>query len=421
MKQVVKHFIESMQICSPSDRLIIALSGGADSVALLRVMLQLGYHVHCVHCNFHLRGDESDRDEHFVRQLCQQLGVDLSVEHFDTRQYAANHHLSIEMAAREQRYARFEEIRLQIGAQFIAVAHHKDDSVETMLLNLVRGTGINGLIGIKPKNGTIVRPLLCVGREQILQYLHTLHQAFVTDSTNLHDDFQRNKIRLSVLPLLKEINPSLTDSLTETASHLRDVAIIYNKVLEEKRTLFVHDNTLCLDLLRTEDCASALLFEMLRSYGFTATQCNNMLGASQGSRFYSVEWQALIDRNRLLLKPKGNTVPLPQLHVEVVEIGDDFVIPRKKELACLDADKLRLPLQVRRWQQGDKFVPFGMHGKKLISDYLTDRKFSQYQKEQTFVVCSKGEIVWIIGERPDNRYRITDNTRRAALIYSISQ
>ena len=421
MRQIVKHFIESRRLCSSTDRLLVALSGGADSVALLRVMLQLGFQVHCVHCNFHLRGDESDRDEHFVRRLCQQLRVELSVEHFDTRRYATDHHISLEMAARQQRYARFEEIRRQIGAQFIAVAHHKDDSVETLLLNLVRGTGINGLTGIKPKNGVVIRPLLCVSREQILQYLHTLHQAFVTDSTNLDDDFQRNKIRLNVLPLLKDMNPSLIDSLTETASHLRDVAIIYNKVLEEKRTSLMHDNILCLDLLRTEECASTLLFEMLRSYGFTITQCNNMLGAFQGSRFFSAEWQALIDRDRLLLKPRDIPESLPRLHIDIVEIDDDFVIPRQKAMACLDADKLQLPLQVRRWQQGDKFVPLGMHGKKLVSDYMTDRKFSQYQKEQTFVACSRGDIVWLVGERPDNRYRITHDTRRAALIYSISQ
>ena len=228
-KNRIQHAIEEKELFALNDKVLVALSGGADSVALLRVLTDLGYLCECAHCNFHLRGEESDRDEWFVRSLCQELQVPLHVKHFETESYAKEKQVSIEMAARELRYAWFEELRKETEAVVIAVAHHRDDSVETFLLNLIRGTGINGLKGIQSKNGNIVRPLLETSREDILDYLAHLKQDYVTDSTNLQDEYMRNKIRLNLLPIMKEMNPSIMESIQETAQKLADAAVIYNE------------------------------------------------------------------------------------------------------------------------------------------------------------------------------------------------
>ena len=229
LKQDVQKFIEEKKLFNLQDKILVALSGGADSVALLRVLQSLGYICECAHCNFHLRGLESDRDETFVRQLCEKQRILLHVTHFDTSAYAKDHHLSIEMAARELRYEWFEHIRKEIGASVIAVAHHRDDSVETFLLNLMRGAGINGLRGIPVKNGKIVRPLLSVSREDILDYLQAIHQEYVTDSTNLEDEYMRNKIRLNILPAMKEVNPSIMETIQETTFRFSEISNIYQQ------------------------------------------------------------------------------------------------------------------------------------------------------------------------------------------------
>ncbi|WP_347030861.1 tRNA lysidine(34) synthetase TilS, partial [Bacteroides intestinalis] len=232
-KKKIEQYIDQEKLFTREDKILVTLSGGADSVALLRLLLDMGYTCEAAHCNFHLRGDESVRDEMFVRELCLQLVVPLHVQHFQTMEEAEKRHISIEMAARELRYAWFEQLRLQQGADVIAVAHHKDDSVETLLLNLIRGTGINGLLGIRPKNGNIVRPLLCLDRKEITEYLQEIGQSYVTDSTNLQDEYTRNKIRLNLLPLMQEINPSVKESLLRTSEHLNDAALLYKKGIEE--------------------------------------------------------------------------------------------------------------------------------------------------------------------------------------------
>lgn len=212
---------------------IVALSGGADSVCLLRVMLSMGYNVEAAHCNFRLRGDESNRDEEFCTSLCARLDVPLHKVHFDTREYASLHKVSIEMAARELRYAYFEQLRLAIGADGIVVAHHSDDNVETILLNLVRGTGIYGLEGIKPRNGFILRPLLCLSKNEILDYLSSVNQDFITDSSNLVDDVQRNKIRLNLMPVLRSVNPSASENILTTAENISQAARVYSHAINE--------------------------------------------------------------------------------------------------------------------------------------------------------------------------------------------
>lgn len=422
IKQSVTQFIEKEKLFTLKDKILVALSGGADSVALLRLLQALGYTCEAAHCNFHLRGEESDRDEKFVRRLCEQLNVPLHVVSFETTQYAAKKHISIEMAARELRYQWFAELKNECRASVIAVAHHQDDSVETLLLNLIRGTGINGLLGIRPKNGDIVRPLLCVSRKEIIGYLSEIGQEYVTDSTNLQDEYTRNKIRLNLLPLMEEINPSVKDSIMTTSNYLSEVANLYNIGIADGRQRVSVPEGIDIERLMKEPMPKALLFEILHPLGFNSAQAEDIfksLKGQPGKQFRSKGWRIIKDRELLLIineEEKNNTAPTFELVTEELEYTPDFIIPRKKDIACFDADKLKGNLAIRRWQQGDVFVPFGMRGKKRVSDYLTDRKKSLAEKEQQWVLCCGDDIVWLIDERTDNRFRIDETTRRVVVI-----
>lgn len=350
----------------PADKILIALSGGADSVALLCLLQTLGYECEAAHCNFHLRGEESDRDEAFVRQLCTKRQVPLHTVHFDTLRTAEERHISIEMAARELRYEWFEKIRTKSNANVIAVAHHQDDSVETLLLNLIRGTGINGLRGIRPKNGHIVRPLLCLDRNEIINYLNRIGQDYVTDSTNLQDEYTRNKIRLNLLPMMQEINPSVKESILNTAEHLNEASAIYKKGIEEGIQRVRTAKGIHIGTLMHEPAPKTLLFEILYPLGFNATQVEDICRALEGQPgkvFTSGHWRVVKDREYLLIETCQQATQ-PTLTMEEHILTPDFIIPRDKTVACFDADKLMLPLSLRLWQKGDDFIPFGMKGRK---------------------------------------------------------
>ena len=424
IQQRIKQYIEKEDLFSSGSKILIALSGGADSVALLCILHAAGYPCEAAHCNFHLRGEESNRDEQFVRQLCKKYGIHLHTIDFDTTRYAAEKHISIEMAARELRYNWFEEIRNQCRADVVAIAHHQDDSVETILLNLIRGTGITGLLGIRPRNGVIVRPLLCINREEIMRYLQSIGQDYVTDSTNLEDEYTRNKIRLNLLPLMQTINPSVKNSLIETGNYLSDVATIYNRYIEEAKTRIATTEGIRICELVKEPAPEALLFEILHPLGFNSAQIKDIvhsLHGQSGKQFSSKAWRVIKDREFLLLEKiqSEDKEELPfQIIKEEKEYTSDFQIPRKKGTACFDADKLDGTISYRKWRTGDTFIPFGMKGKKKVSDYLTDRKFSISQKERQWVLCCGERIAWLIGERTDNRFRIDETTRRV-VIYTI--
>ena len=421
IEQRVIRYIEKEQLFSQNSKILVALSGGADSVALLRILHSLGYECEAAHCNFHLRGKESDRDEMFVRQLCQQYNIPLHITDFDTTRYAEEKHISIEMAARELRYEWFEKKRIECHANRIAVAHHQDDSIETMLLNLIRGTGITGLLGIRPINGYIVRPLLCVSRKEIVCYLQSIGQEYVTDSTNLEDEYTRNKIRLHLLPLMQEINPDIKNSLITTGNHLNDVATIYNKSISEAKARVITSEGILISAILQEPSPETVLFEILHPLGFNPAQIKDIyhsLDGQSGKQFSSKEWKVIKDRDFLLLekiRPERKDTPSFQLIREESEYTTDFQIPHEKEVACFDADKLSGTITIRRYQAGDTFIPFGMKGKKKVSDYLTDRKFSISQKERQWVLCCNEQIAWLIGERTDNRFRIDENTRRVVI------
>ncbi|MBP9553656.1 MAG: tRNA lysidine(34) synthetase TilS [Bacteroides sp.] len=416
----VKEFIEKEDLFSKQDKILVALSGGADSVALTRILITLGYHCEAAHCNFELRGEESDRDEDFVRNFCRSLNIKCHSIHFETRRYAAQQSISIEMAARELRYNWFSKICEESDCQVVAVAHHKDDSVETMLLNLIRGTGINGLLGIRPKNGNVVRPLLCASRQEVVAYLHRMNQTYVTDSTNLEDEYTRNKIRLNLLPLMEEINPSVKDGLVKTASYLNDISKVYQQAIKESidRIFITPEKEISIEKLMNEPAPQALLFEVLSPLGFNSTQVEEVYGSlngQPGKRFISSQWQVVKDRDLLLIEKVKTANDKPQIIFEEVLLTKEFVIPKDKNTACFDANKFKGVISIRKWEKGDYFIPFGMKGKKLVSDFMTDSKFSLLKKEQQWVLSCNDQIAWLIGERTDNRFRIDDSTQKVII------
>lgn len=433
IEDIVRRFIKEETLFDESSRLLVALSGGADSVALLRILIRLGYKCSAAHCNFHLRGSESLRDETFCRDLCEDLGIELFVKHFQTSEYATRNGISIEMAARELRYEWFKQLCLSENLDFVVVAHHRDDSVETVLLNLIRGTGIAGLTGINPKTDKVVRPLLNLSRENILLYLNELGQSYVTDSTNLEDAYVRNKIRLKILPLLQEINPSICESISSTAQHLRGVESIYDEVIRQSLKELLSDDGNSMDISQLLSCTSpeSLLFEWLHPYGFTTAQIRNIVHSTEnqaGRRFMGKDWCLLKDRDKLILRrevsPADEHIILEKIPTEIslsngsrlqvrnMEYTAGYKIPRSSAVATLDASNVTLPLVIRRWKIGDKFAPFGMKGrKKLVSDFLTDLKLSLYEKDEQYVVADKdGRILWLIGRRSDDRFRVTEHT-----------
>ena len=429
---------------------IVALSGGADSVALLLAMCSMAaewqIEVEAAHCNFRLRGDESDRDENFCKALCAAHGVPLHLIHFDTREYASLHHVSIEMAARRLRYDYFERLRHDIVADGICVAHHRDDSVETVLLNLVRGTGIRGLRGIQPRNGNILRPMLSVSRSEIVGFLDSLGQPYVTDSTNLVPDVKRNKIRLQLMPLLQQLNPNVAQSIFETSLRVGEAVNVYDdavgravaEVVDGAEVSVEAPVSVSISRLLAQVSPESVLFHILSPCGFTSSQVEmvHSVMARQSDRtrvFASNTHELCFNRDSLLIQPLGYGVHT--LSKRVPECGHysfaedlkfdfsiapataDFTPSTDPLRVTLDADRVAWPLTVRNISDGDHFTPFGMKHSKLVSDFLTDRKRSVFDKRRQLVVAdASGRIVWLVGERTDNRFRTTAGTSQVLTI-----
>lgn len=435
--KTIDRFIKRNQLLKQDHRYLVALSGGADSVALLTVLRDLGYHVEAVHCNFHLRGEESDRDETFCRNLCDEMGVSFHLAHFDTATYAATHHVSIEMAARELRYHYFEQLRRDLKADGICVGHHQNDAVETVLINLLRGTGLHGLKGIAARNGFVLRPLLCVTRDEIVDFLSVCGQSFVTDSSNNVADVVRNKVRLQVLPLLETINPSVSRTIAETAGRLAEADKLLTVALEEaQQRVLEDDGTVSIPRLLREPSPEYVLFHLLSARQFTSdaiTQIADYLlathPAQSGKRWFSSTTQLVIDRERLLFAPipdeKAVFMRIPEPGVYVLpgergrlkiayeDIENSVEILRQPSHAMLDAAHVVFPLTLRQTTVGDRFVPLGMQGSKLVSDFLTNQKRSIIEKQQQLVLVNgNDDILWLVGNRLDHRYRCNADTRR---------
>lgn len=419
---------------------IVGVSGGADSIVLLYALRQLGVKCLAVHCNFMLRGAESDRDEQFVRDFCNQLGVGLVVEHFKTEQYATEKKISVEMAARELRYELFEKLRREYGYAYIAVAHHRDDQIETVLLNMLRGCGMRGVAGMKLRNGFVVRPLLAVSREDIEQYAFEHNLKFIMDSTNLEDIYKRNKIRLELLPLLEKIHPGAKVTLERTIQNLGNAEYYYKSGVEEAiKRIVIEDPisadgfTVDVDLLVRENSPGTLLFELLNPLGFNRTSIESLLqalGSISGTQFFSQTHRIVKDRNRLLIHPltqhsdKAYFILADQyelsdpmkIRLDVAPLGSLDIV-HDKRIALLDFDKLKFPLVLRRWKTGDRMVPLGMKGSKKISDIFTNLKYTILQKEEAWLLCSGGEVVWLVGERISDRFKVTEATTTIYKLY----
>ena len=426
----------------PSDKsrsscLILALSGGPDSVALLRMILDEGYNVEAAHCNFHLRGAESDRDEAFCKNLCEKLGVKLHLVHFDTKEFAQLRGISIEMAARELRYRWFTQLAQDTGAEGVCIAHHSDDQVETILLNMLRGTGLKGLLGMKRKNGIFLRPLLGVSRNEILQYLDAIGQDYVTDSTNLEDDAQRNKLRLDVIPLLEKVTPAAKQNILRMADNLGDVAEVVKQSLEDARQRCAmatrSGKAYSLKMIRSYASPRLLLWSLVSDHGFNRKQATEMLSSTEGGRIWtSQQTVAVISNNTLFFYARTAwEAPLPTLRIPEeglysfhngnfrVTIAEAIPPQPSKErnIATLDADTATFPLTLRPALAGDRFVPFGMNGSKLVSDYLKDRKVEPLERHQQLVVTnSNGLIMWLVGRTVDERFKIAGSTKKVLTI-----
>ncbi|MDN5554568.1 tRNA lysidine(34) synthetase TilS [Prevotella sp.] len=428
----VKRYVEINHLLSANGRYLVALSGGSDSVALLRVMIDLGYCVEAMHCNFRLRGEESDRDEKFCENLCNEQNVPFHRVHFDTKSYASLHKVSIEMAARELRYDYFEKLRKDLSADAILVAHHRDDSVETLLINLIRGTGLHGLQGISSRNGYIIRPLLDVSRNDIIDYLNSIQQNYVTDSSNNVDDVTRNKIRLNIIPLLNQINPSASADIAKTANRIRQAACIFDEAIKKCiDEVVVKKTSSCtyidIDRLKSMISSEYVLYSIIHDYSFTPSQIEQIsenLDAPSGKIWTSKSHNLLIDRGMIIINSiniddnQNKIMKIPEtgnyyynenleFRFSVSEIDSDFEPSKISEVVTLDADKVNFPLVIRYIKNADRFVPFGMNGSKLLSDFLTDNKLTLFDKQKQLVIeDNEGNIVWVVGLRTDNRCRI---------------
>lgn len=420
-------YIQQQHLFPSGQQVLLAVSGGIDSVVLAHLMHSAGYPFGIAHCNFHLRPSDCDRDERFVRQLAERYGVPVHVAQFSTQQYAQQHHLCIEDAARRLRYDYFEQLRSTHGYAAILTAHHRDDAAETFFINLLRGTGLSGLHGILPVQGHVVRPLLPFGRADIEAYAQSHGLDHVEDYTNAQLVYRRNQVRHQLLPLLRSLQPSADVALQSTILHLQSVESLYRALLQPLRQRYVQpqpDGTVVVDLaFSAMPDAAQLLYELLVPYGFHADVVRQILSASQsGKVFASPTHRAVLHRGRLVLQPiDAEPQVLPQVRWRSIVDFDYSQLPLRHmppHQIYLDADTVQLPLALRHWRPADRFQPLGMpHGTQLVSDYFTDHKYSLPQKQrQLLLVDANDQILWIVGHRTAHPSRVTPASRQLLLV-----
>jgi tRNA(Ile)-lysidine synthase len=428
----VLDFCHINQLPEPGSKLIIGISGGGDSVALLHYLSRAGYQCIAAHCNFHLRNDESDEDEQFVRQLAADWQIPFRSVDFDTRGAALRDGISIEMAARKLRYEWFENLMVEYQADAIAVAHHLDDSIETFFINLSRGSGIRGLTGIKAVSGNVIRPFLSVTRLEIEQYLKENNLSFRTDSTNCDTSIVRNNIRHKIIPLFESINPSFKHTMFDNMGRLADTSALTDTYISSLQTKWMSvDNgvyTIEIAGLRETANSTFILYEILAPFGFgqaVVGDISESLNAESGKQFFSGSHRLIKDRSTLIISPREQTnqqtyridenlncIHLPvSLLISHPKPVSAITISPAKDRAWLDADQLEFPLELRHPQAGDYFYPFGGKGKKKLSDFFIDQKFDLSRKEKCWLLLSGQKIVWIVGIRTDNRFRISSTTK----------
>lgn len=428
MVEEFKKYVVEKDLLRKKDKTLISVSGGRDSVVLCELFFKSGFPFGIAHCNFQLRGKEANDDEVFVKKLASKYKVKFFTKRFETEKNAKENKLSIQESARSLRYKWFEEIRSKNRFDFIATAHHKDDELETFFINLIRGTGIAGLHGILPKRGNLIRPLLFASREEIDAFVKKNKLQFREDSSNNSDKYLRNKIRHKLLPFLEEMNPSFRHTLSEEIKRLSVVEEIYNLFIEGNKNHFLKGNSIAIPELKKNKFSSVILYEILKNYHFNSSVSDKVfasLDQESGKQFFSSTHRLVKDREQLIIT-KLNSDKKQKTHTTSEKtkalaspVGMEFskVLNTKKykfsnraEIACVDFHKLSFPLEIRKWKEGDYFFPLGMNKRKKISDFFIDNKLSIPEKENTWLLCSQGKIVWVAGYRIDNRFKVTEQT-----------
>ncbi len=432
-------FINKQNLIQPSQKVLLAVSGGMDSVVMCDLFSKAKLNFAIAHCNFGLRGEESNEDEMFVKKLSIKYKVPFYVTTFQTTDFAENEKISTQMAARILRYEWFEKIRTQHQFDYIATAHHQNDVLETVLLNLTKGTGIAGLHGIRVKNGHIIRPVLFAEKESFFDYVVENQIIWREDSSNESNKYQRNLIRNEVVPLLKQINPNLENTIQQTVERITAVEDIFEQEMEllKKQITWSDSQAIYVNYKAIQTLSQPVikLAELLKPYNFSYQQSQNIFEAfdkEAGKMFLTPTHTLVKDRTELVITPKNlqaftsKTIETNNVVVEFgdrmlnigefTEIEEDFIVPTAKKVACLDADKIRFPLQLRKWKEGDWFCPLGMNKKKLISDFLIDQKVPLNLKKDVYLLTSNGSIVWVIGFRIDDRFKVTEKTAKICLM-----
>jgi tRNA(Ile)-lysidine synthase len=425
--------IERKKLFAKADHLLVGVSGGRDSMALAHLLVESGFQFIVAHCNFGLRGEESDDDEAFVKNYFESRNIKVISTRFQTEAYATANNCSIQMAARELRYKWFTQLLSEHSFNRILTAHHLNDTIETFFINLLRGAGLNGLKGIPERSGTIVRPLLFATREQIDSYIKEHDVPFREDSSNAEEKYLRNKLRLQLMPLLKEINPSLEETMRGELEVLRQSYSLLSEAMMEKLEHCVVKRGEQLEIVLSSiahlDYRELLLHEALRPFGFNGdvvSQLNESLREFQpGKQFHSPTHIALLDRDRILVHPLVKT---DEVVYEIDAGGTEIpirlqvrqqkgpVVLNGERIACLDAGKIKFPLQLTRWKEGDSFQPLGMRGTKKLSDFFVAQKMSLFEKREQWILRSGAEIVWVVGRRVDERYKVNDDTEQTLIL-----
>jgi tRNA(Ile)-lysidine synthase len=434
-----KKFISENNLIRSGDKILLTVSGGIDSMVMAHLFHKLNYKTGIAHCNFSLRGRESDKDEEMVCQFAYKNSIPYYSTRFETKAYAKNNRLSVQMAARYLRYKWFEEIRSNNGYDSIAVAHNLNDNIETLLINLARGTGLTGMAGMKPVSNRIIRPLLFATRQDIIAYCDQNKIGFREDKSNADTKYTRNKIRHLVIPVLKEINPSIEITLNETAERFSGfneivseyISRLRESISEEKEQFITYN----ISQLRTYLHNKALLFELFRPYGITNSLLivlKKVIEGKTGGQIITDTHRIIKNRMEILVSDEEIAdesfypiMDVPDFCIfpgissaRRVRIKESFEIPSDPHIACIDSEKASFPMIIRKWKAGDYFYPLGMKQKKKLSDYFIDNKYSRFEKENIFILESGGKIVWIIGDRIDDRYRITSTTKKGLLLKS---
>ncbi|EHQ25738.1 tRNA lysidine(34) synthetase TilS [Mucilaginibacter paludis] len=429
------NFIAQNQLFTQNDRLLVAVSGGRDSVVLAHLLKQAGFNFGIAHCNFQLRIDEAQAEQAFTSQLADALTVPFHTISFDTQTYARQNGISTQMAARDLRYTWFEQIRNEHGYSYIAVAHHQNDSVETILLNLTRGTGIAGMHGILPQNGYLVRPLLFLNRDEIDTIVDQNGLHFMEDSSNASSKYARNKIRHQVIPPLKELNPKLEETFDRNMERFRELELLLNHQLEQlKQQMMVQvgdEIHLHISAVKSLYPQRLLLYGLLHPYGFSEPVIEDVMASLDkhaGRVFESQGFVLLLDRDKLILSKRrerpgpvlihqnDHEVYYSQFKITLLHDDSPLIIRDNPMALSANADKLIFPLTIRSWQEGDYFCPMGMKGKKKLSDFFVNEKIPLHQKDQIpILINGNGEVIWIAGHRPDERYKVSEHTEKVII------